>query len=84
MLVAFKAVPRAYGDSNAYITTEQGKPLDFLLEIASAALPVTTPAASACGTLDWGSRNTGGSTRRTTTTAPSCLATGWWKAGTGP
>ena len=36
-MVAFDADPRAYRDSNAYIIAEQGKPPDFVLEIASAA-----------------------------------------------
>ena len=34
LLVAFNADPQAYRDSNAYIITEQGKPPDFVLEIA--------------------------------------------------
>ncbi len=37
LLVAFNADPQAYRDSNAYIIAEQGKPPDFVLEIASAS-----------------------------------------------
>ena len=37
LLIAFNADPLAYRDSNAYIIAEQGKPPDFVLEIASAA-----------------------------------------------
>ena len=35
LLVAFNADPQAYTDSNSYIIAEQGKPPDFVLEIAS-------------------------------------------------
>ena len=35
LLVAFNADPQAYEDSNAYVIAEQGKPPDFVLEIAS-------------------------------------------------
>ena len=35
LLIAFKAEPEAYRDSNGYIISEQGKPPDFILEIAS-------------------------------------------------
>ena len=35
LLVAFDADPAAYKDSNGYIIDEQGKPPDFVLEIAS-------------------------------------------------
>ena len=35
LLVAFDVDPEAYSSSNAYIISEQGKPPDFVLEIAS-------------------------------------------------
>ena len=35
LLIAFNANPEAYRRSNAYIISEQGKPPDFVLEIAS-------------------------------------------------
>ena len=35
LLVAFDVDPAAYEDSNGYIIDEQGKPPDFVLEIAS-------------------------------------------------
>ena len=66
-LVAFNADTRSYGDSNAYIIAEQGKPPDFVLEIASAAT-ADNDTGHKCGTPDWGYPNTGGSTRRATTT----------------
>ena len=35
LLIAFDVDPEAYRDSNAYIISEQGKPPDFVLEVAS-------------------------------------------------
>ena len=35
LLVAFDVDPDAYADSNGYIVSEQGKPPDFVLEVAS-------------------------------------------------
>lgn len=35
LMVAFDADPQAYLDSNGYIISDQGKPPDFVLEIAS-------------------------------------------------
>ena len=37
LLVAFNVSPEAYRDTNAYIISEQGKPPDLVLEIASEA-----------------------------------------------
>ncbi len=37
LLIAFGVNPDAYRDSNAYVVSEQGKPPDFVLEIASRA-----------------------------------------------
>ena len=37
LLIAFGVDPAAYRDSNAYVISEQGKPPDFVLEIASRA-----------------------------------------------
>lgn len=37
LMIAFEADPEAYRRSNAYIISEQGKPPDFVLEIASRA-----------------------------------------------
>ena len=34
-LVAFNADPQAYDANNSYVISEQGKPPDFVLEIAS-------------------------------------------------
>ena len=35
LLVAFDADPAAYRDSNGYVVSQQGKPPDFILEVAS-------------------------------------------------
>ena len=35
LLVAFNVDPEAYRDSNGYVISEQGKPPDFVMEIAS-------------------------------------------------
>ena len=35
LLVAFNADPQAYRDNNGYVISEQGKPPDFVMEIAS-------------------------------------------------
>ena len=35
LLIAFGADPQAYQDSNSYVISEQGKPPDFVMEIAS-------------------------------------------------
>ena len=35
LLIAFDVDPEAYQSSNAYVISEQGKPPDFVLEIAS-------------------------------------------------
>ena len=35
LLVAFDADPVAYDASNGYVVSEQGKPPDFILEVAS-------------------------------------------------
>ena len=37
LLIAFNVDPQAYRDSNGYIISEQGKPPDFVLEVASAS-----------------------------------------------
>ena len=38
LMIAFDVDPEAYRRSNAYIISEQGKPPDFVLEIASRAI----------------------------------------------
>ena len=37
LLIAFNVDPEAGGDRNGYVTSEQGKPPDFVLEIASSS-----------------------------------------------
>ena len=70
LLVAFGVDPAAYCRSNAYIIEEQGKPPDFVLEIASPAPPSWTPPSSAANTKPLASPNTGASTRTSHPTAP--------------
>ena len=58
LLVAFDTDPEAYDRSNGYIIAEQGKPPDFVLEIASAStgiFDVTTRRAAyaALGVLEY-------------------------------
>ena len=35
LLIAFNTDPQAYRDNNGYVISEQGKPPDFVMEIAS-------------------------------------------------
>ena len=78
LLVSFDADPIAYYRSNGYIISEQGKPPDFVLEIASAStgkvdvtdkrMRLRPPAHPA---------NTGALTKPESITAPGWPATGW-------
>ena len=45
LLVAFGVYPELYEDSNGYIISEQGKPPDFVLEVASASTGDTDTGA---------------------------------------
>ena len=45
LLVAFDADPSAYEASNGYVISEQGKPPDFVLEVASASTADTDTGA---------------------------------------
>jgi Uma2 family endonuclease len=58
LLVAFNADPAAYAADNGYIVSEQGKPPDFVLEIASEATAETDTGAkradyAALGVLEY-------------------------------
>ena len=44
LLVAFGVDPEAYADSNGYVVSEQGKPPDFVLEVASESTGETDVA----------------------------------------
>ena len=78
LLVAFDVDPAAYEARNGYVISEQGKPPDFILEVASRRTAsrrsggrrrITT---SGCW---WGS--TGCSTARGGSTGSPCGATAW-------
>ena len=45
LMVAFDVYPELYEDSNGYIISEQGKPPDFVLEVASASTGETDTGA---------------------------------------
>ena len=85
LLVAFGVDPEAYRRSNGYVISEQGKPPDFVLEVASPSTGAEDTGPKRAGLRGPGhGRNTGGSTRRESTTRPSWPGTGWWRAGTNP
>ena len=49
LLIAFNVDPAAYHASNGYIVSEQGKPPDFVLEVASESTGATDTGAQAPG-----------------------------------
>ena len=58
LLVAFNADVQAYRDSNGYVISEQGKPPDFVMEIASRStgrqdVEAKRPAYAALGILEY-------------------------------
>ena len=71
--VAFGVDPADYKASNAYVISEQGKPPDFALEIASRRDGRIDVTDSGGTTPRWTSGNTGGLTRR-----GSITVRGWW------
>ena len=75
LLIAFNVDPAAYHASNGYIVSEQGKPPDFVLEVASESTGAPTPAPSARTTPPWAFPNTGASTKPDSTTAFASPAT---------
>ena len=86
LLIAFDVDPEAYVQGNAYIISEQGKPPDFVLEVASestARIDVRDkPAAyAALGIPEyWRFDETGEHHGRRL--AGDRLATGWWGTAT--
>ena len=84
LLVAFDADPAAYEASNGYIIEEQGKPPDFVLEIAPGTPGILMQAKGGLLTRRWAFWSTGGLTRRGSTTGRGWLATAWWTDGTNP
>ena len=87
LLIAFDVDPAAYYRSNAYIISEQGKPPDFVLEIASHATGrqdtrEKRDAYAALGIPEyWRFDETG---RYHRTRLAGWPATGWWMACTCP
>ena len=84
LMVAFNVDPAAYLARNGYVISEQGKPPDFVLEVASRSTGRRDTTTSGSSTLTWASRNTGASTRRAGTTALAWPETGWWTVNTCP
>ena len=79
LLVAFGVDPAAYKASNGYVISEQGKPPDLVLEVASESTAEVDVGDRGGTTPPWGYRNTGVSTRR-----GSITGSGWWAASTLP
>ena len=84
LLIAFNVYPAAYIESNGYIISEQGKPPDFVLEIASPSTAQidTGPKREEYAAL--GIPSTGALTRRANITERGWPATGWSTASTNP
>ena len=72
LLVAFGVDPAVYYRRNGYVISEQGKPPDFVLEIASRATGQSRRGTRNGNTMrSWAYRSTGASTRQGNSTAPS-------------
>ena len=82
LLAAFDVDPAAYAAGNGCIIEEQGKPPDFVLEIASPHTGHVDVGDKRAAYAAWASWNTGGSMRRGDTTGPGWPATGWWRRST--
>ena len=74
LLIAFNVRPEDYRQSNGYISSEQGKPPDFVMEVASATTAETDTGKSGITTRPWAYRSTGGLTRPASSTTASSLA----------
>ena len=81
LLIAFNVNPAASAARNGYVISEQGKPPDFLLEIASASTGRRDVTVKRGGVRRPGDTGiTGGSTTLGDgTTACPWLGTGWWR-----
>ena len=78
LLIAFNVSPPARQARNGYLIPEQGKPPEFVLEVASASTGRRDETIK-------GFPSTGVSTLlEASITALTWLATGWWTALTGP
>ena len=81
LLVAFDVDPAAYEARNGYVISEQGKPPDFILEVASRHtasddLGVKKDYYERLGVGEYWLFDSEGSS-----TGSPCGATGWWTAG---
>ena len=77
MLVAFDVDPAIYDANNGYVVSEQGKPPDFVLKVASESTADTDTALSVWTTRGWACWSTGGSMRRGSSTERGWRANGW-------
>ena len=78
LLISFNADPAANIARNGYLIPEQGKPPDFVLEVASKALAAAMRRSSGGTTPGWGFPNTGGLTPpAAVTTRLTSPATAW-------
>ena len=85
LIVAFGVDSAEVIARHGYAIDDQGKPPDFVLEIASPSTALNDYTASGWTTPPTASRNTGGSTPPTATATPSGWpATGWLTANTSP
>ena len=84
LLVAFGVDPEVYRRSNGYIVSEQGKPPDFVLEVASESTGAMDVGANGWTMPVWAYPSTGASTRRESITGRGWPVTGWWRADTNP
>ena len=82
LLVAFDVDPELYEMNNGYAISEQRKPPDFVLEIASPPPERKTTTPSGATTPGTAFANTGGSTRRTLPAPSGWRVTGWLTAST--
>ena len=82
LLIAFGADPEAYQDSNSYVISEQGKPPDFVMEIASESTGQEDTGNKRTWYAGLGIRSTGGSTRPEDSTEADWRETGWWTGNT--
>ena len=84
LLIAFNVNPARYTLNNGYIISEQGKPPDFVLEVASPSTAATDTGTSAGNTPPWASLSTGGSIPPGTTTQRNSPETGSRRDATSP